>query len=242
MRSDSSRQSTFQELGPYLRKHASEIADHAITCFFSGGALCSPSQLHLLSSIINNNRTGDHSSLVLSRSNGYTISSKRDLGEMASTASTPKKYPDSTRRIGPVTRLCSISWHRHFPRICERTAVHRQSPHPATRYPRPAMPDLAELDRQPSLSISRHFCTWMENAWFYLMGPASLASASCHDSHAQCLGIEVGLAPLSLSCCLLFHSLHFISGVLVQDASLAVVTTTAVAGNSELGACNTLGH
>lgn len=75
------------------------------------------------------------------------------------------------------------------------------------------------------------------------MGPASLASASSHDSHAQRLGIEVGLASLSLSCCLLSHPLHFIAGVRDQDASLTVVTTAAaITGNSELGTCNTLGH
>lgn len=76
----------------------------------------------------------------------------------------------------------------------------------------------------------------------YLMVPASVASASCQDSHAQCLGIEVGLAPLSLSCCLLSHLLHSFPGVLDQDADLTVVTTSAFTGNSELSACDTLGH
>lgn len=170
MRSDSSRQSTFQELRTLPENTLVKLRiTRARDC---EGALRSSTSVATSSSIIQRQRSNRRDQLSCTFPTQFTCDKQKQfLGEPASTASSPKKHPDSTRRIGPGachTNLlqCSISWHRHFPRICERTAVHRQFSHPATRYPRPAMLDLAELDRQPSLSFPPHFCTWMEYAWF----------------------------------------------------------------------------
>ena len=106
MRSDSSRQSTFQELRTLPKNTLVKLrVTRARDC---EGALRSSTSVATSSSIVQHQRSNRRDQLSCTfRRNGYTISSKRDLGETAPTASTPKKYPDSTRRIGPVTRICS---------------------------------------------------------------------------------------------------------------------------------------